>query len=85
MSQDKKEERYKRFIFIAQIISVSFIWVLVVGITIWLLGRLIESIRLSDATGFSITISLVMIPVYWTLACILTYVFVGLRRNRMTD
>ncbi|HEA66658.1 MAG TPA: hypothetical protein ENI07_07550 [Desulfobacterales bacterium] len=85
MSSNKRKERILTIIFIAQILHLSSIWVLVVGITIWLLKLLLLSIELKDNLGFSVVISLITIPVFWTLASLLTYVFVGLRRNRITD
>lgn len=85
MSKSKEEKRVDAIIFTAQIVSVSFIWVFVIGLTIWLGNLLLLSIELNDVPGFSIAISLVAIPVYWTLAAVLTYAFVGLRRHRKTD
>ncbi len=85
MSKGKEEKRVGAIIFAAQIMSVSFIWVFVIGLTIWLGNLLLLSIELNDVPGFSIAISLVAIPVYWTLAAVLTYVFVGLRRHRMIE
>lgn len=85
MSEDKEEKRVDAIIFTAQIMSLSLIWILVVSLTVWLVNLLLLSIELKDVPGFSMAISLVAIPVYWTLATVLTYVFVGLRRNRMIE
>jgi arginine exporter protein ArgO len=85
MPNDNKKKRVYNIIFAAQIMSVSFIWVFVIGLTIWLVNLLLLSIELKDEPEFSMAISLVAIPVFWTLASVLTYVFVGLRRNRVTD
>jgi hypothetical protein len=72
-------------IFIIQLMMVAFFWVFVAGLTIWLLNLLQLAIELNDVPGFPMAISLVAIPVFWTLASVLTYVFVGLRRNRIPD
>lgn len=85
MSKSKENRRPGDIISIAQIVSVSLIWVLVVSVTVWLLYLLQLAMELKDAPGFSVGISLVAIPVFWTLAGVLTYVFVGLRRNQRID
>ena len=85
MTETKAEKRVFDTILMAQIISVSLIWILVISITIWLLYLLQLAMELQDAPGFSVGISLVAIPVFWALASVLTYVFVGLRRNRTID
>ncbi len=85
MAKTKAGNRVVDIILMAQIISVSLIWILVISITIWLLYLLQLAMELKDAPGFSVAISLVAIPVFWTLASVLTYVFVGLRRNRTID
>ncbi len=85
MAERKWKSRDHDIIFMAQIMSVSLIWIFVTGLTIWLVNLLLLSIELNDVPGFSMAISLVAIPVFWTLASVLTYVFVGLRRNRIPD
>lgn len=85
MSKTNGKKRADDIIFIAQIMSVSLIWILVIGMTLWLLSLLLLAIELKDVPGFSMAISLVTIPVFWSLAGLLTYVFVGLRRNRRSD
>jgi uncharacterized membrane protein len=85
MSESRREKRIYNIILMAQILMMSFFWVFVFGITLWLVNLLLLSIELNDMPGFSMAISLVAISVFWTLAAVLTYVFVGLRRNRMTD
>ncbi len=72
----------KRFIFIAQVVSVSLIWLFVVVITLWILNLISLSIDLNDMPGASVGISIVAIPIFITLASILTYVFVGLQRGK---
>lgn len=68
-----------------QIASISLIWVLFSGIAVWILNLIKESLRLHDAPDASVGISLVAIPVFFLLASVLTYVFIGLRRGRKED
>jgi cytosine/uracil/thiamine/allantoin permease len=68
-----------------QILSLSLIWVLFTAIAVWILNLIKVSIALKDAPDASIGISLVTIPVFFTLASVLTYVFVGLRRGRKEE
>ncbi len=72
-------------IFIIQILSISLIWMFVFGVTWWILRLLIISINLRDAIDASVGISILVIPIFITLASILTYVFIGLRRNRFEN
>ena len=75
----------RRLIGILQILSVSLIWVLFTGIAVWIVNLIRQSIRLRDAPDASVAISIVAIPVFFLLASVLTYVFVGLRRGRNGD
>jgi flagellar biosynthesis protein FliP len=68
-----------------QVISLSFIWMLFTGIAIWIVTLIRESLRLHDAPDASVGISIVAIPVFFTLASVLTYVFIGLRRGRKEE
>ncbi len=72
----------KKTIFIAQLISLSLIWIFVIGIAVWIVNLILLSIDLHDAPGVSIGISIVAIPVFFILAGILTYVFVGLHKEK---
>ncbi len=65
-----------------QVISLSLIWVLFTGIAVWIVTLIKESLRLHDAPDASVGISIVAIPVFFLLASVLTYVFIGLRRGR---
>lgn len=65
-----------------QVISISLIWVLFTGIALWIVTLIKESLRLHDAPDASVGISIVAIPVFFLLASVLTYVFIGLRRGR---
>lgn len=61
--------------------SLSLIWIFVISVAYWIIHLLLLSIKLNDAPGASIIISLVAIPVFLTLAVILTYVFIGLHKE----
>jgi flagellar basal body-associated protein FliL len=60
-------------------------WVFVTGITWWIIRLIVLSVELQDAPDFSLIISIVIIPIFFTLASVLTYVFVGLQRNQAED
>lgn len=77
-----EEHKTAKITFLFQIISISLIWMFVFGITWWILRLLTTSIKLQDAIDASVGISILVIPIFITLASILTYVFVGLQRNR---
>ena len=66
---------------IAQMASMAFMWVFFLSISTWIFNLLALSMELQDAFEATIAIGLVAVPVYLTLACILTYVFFGLRRE----
>lgn len=86
VNQDEEEESLmKRIIIIAQIVSVSLIWLFVIVITLWILNLISLSIDLNDVPGASLGISIVAIPIFITLASILTYVFVGLQKGKKTE
>jgi hypothetical protein len=71
-----------RPIFILQVVSLSLIWTFFCVITWWIIRLITVSIQLQDAPDASVGISLVVIPVFGMLAGVLTYVFIGLQRNR---
>ena len=80
-----KEEptpRVSKIIFAAQVLSVSLIWMFVIGIAVWIINLIRLSLELHDVPGASLAISIVAIPVFLTLAAVLTYVFVGLQKER---
>ncbi|HEU5361401.1 MAG TPA: hypothetical protein VFU42_09635 [Candidatus Deferrimicrobiaceae bacterium] len=72
----------KKTIEVLQIVSITLIWVLFTGIAVWIVNLIKESLRLHDAPDASVGISIVAIPVFFILASVLTYVFIGLRRGR---
>lgn len=72
----------ERHIFIMQVVSIALIWLFVSAVTWWILRLIVVSIKLNDAPNASVGISIVVIPIFITLAGVLTYVFVGLQRNQ---
>ncbi len=79
---EKRKRVTPLFILFLQILSISLIWVLVVSVIWWILNLLSLSNYLHDAQNATLAISLLIMPLFVLLASILTYVFVGLRRNR---
>ncbi|MGB3398540.1 MAG: hypothetical protein WBA34_00040 [Candidatus Deferrimicrobiaceae bacterium] len=75
----------KKLIEALQVLSIALIWVLFTGIAVWIVTLIKESLRLHDAPDASVGISIVAIPVFFTLASVLTYVFVGLRKGRKEE
>ena len=80
MGEQSKPNQQKS-VFLAQVVSVSLIWVFVIGIGIWIANLISLSLELHDVPGASVGISIVAIPVFCTLASILTYVFIGLQKK----
>ena len=68
-----------------QVFSITLIWLLFIGIATWIVSLIRESLRLHDAPDASVGISIIAIPVFFTLASVLTYVFIGLRKGREED
>ena len=79
---DEPDTTNNTAIYVAQLLSVLLIWVFVLTITLWILNLIMLAIELNDAPGASVAISIVAIPVFITLASVLTYVFVGLHREK---
>lgn len=71
----------EKSIYIAQVLSILLIWVFVIAIAIWIINLLLVSIELKDVPGASIGISIIAIPVFFILASVLTYVFIGLQKE----
>lgn len=72
----------ERHIFIMQVVSLALIWLFVSAVSWWILTLIVVSIKLNDAINASVGISIIVIPIFITLAGILTYVFVGLQRHQ---
>lgn len=75
----------KRMIEGFQIMSISLIWILFTGIAIWVFNLIKVSFELHDAPDASVAISIVAILVFFVLASVLTYVFIGLRKGRNVE
>ncbi|HSR67906.1 MAG TPA: hypothetical protein VLU25_08180 [Acidobacteriota bacterium] len=71
-----------RWILALQLASLGGIWVFVLGISYWIVHLIGLARQWHDVPSASIAISIVAIPVFWTGAGVLTYVFFGLRRGR---
>ncbi len=71
-----------RYVFIMQVTSLGFMWVFVGAITWWIFRLITVALELQDAPDASVGISIVVIPIFLILASVLTYVFIGLQRNR---
>ncbi len=70
-----------KIIAMAQLASFLAMWVFVIGITIWIINLISVSVELHDAPGVSLGISLIAIPVFITLASILTYAYFGFKKK----
>ena len=79
MSEDKKEAKS---IIPLQLVLLLLMWSFAIGFSIMIVRILLISMDLKDAAGFSVVVSLIAVPVLLLLASILTYVFVGLHKNR---
>ncbi len=75
----------KKFIRILQIASLAYIWVFVIAVDTWILSLLRIAKKLNDALNASVAIGILAIPLFLTIASILTYVFVGLQKHRIPD
>ena len=71
----------EKIIATAQLVSFLFMWIFVIGITIWIINLISISVELHDVPGVSLGISLIAIPVFITLASILTYAYFGFKKK----
>jgi len=71
----------KKIIAIAQLASFLLMWIFVIAITIWIINLLTISVELNDVPGVSLGISIIAIPVFVTLASILTYAYFGFKKK----
>ncbi len=70
-----------RWIYLLQLASIAWIWVFVLGISYWIVHLIRLSHELQDVPSATVGISIVAIPVFWTVALVLTYVFVGMQKE----
>lgn len=75
-----KSTETPHWILVLQFLSIAWIWVFVLGISGWIIHLIGLSRTLNDVPSASIGISIVAIPVFFTGAGVLSYVFWGLRR-----
>jgi hypothetical protein len=68
-----------------QIASLIYIWIFVIAVDSWIISLLRVAQKLDDALNASVAIGIVAIPLFLTIASILTYVFVGLQKHRVED
>jgi hypothetical protein len=64
-----------------QYVSIFLMWIFAAAILIFVPWLIVVAARWNDALNWTLVISLVMTPVYLTVAGTLTYVFIGLRRG----
>jgi hypothetical protein len=72
--------RYRTWIRGLQYLSIFLMWMFALAIVIFIPWLVVVAARWNDALNWTLAISLVMLPVYLTVAGTLTYVFIGLRR-----
>lgn len=72
---------YRIWIRSLQFVSIFLMWAFAAGILLFILWLVIVAARWKDALNWTLAISLVMAPVYLTVAGTLTYVFIGLNRG----
>lgn len=71
-----------KIIFTLQVGSLALIWGLVIVISIWVVNLLRLSYKLHDVPSATFGISIIAVPVFVTIASVLTYVFVGLQKGK---
>ena len=76
---------YHKWITALQFLSIMLMWSFAAAILIFIPWLVAVSLRWNDALNWTLAISLVMTPVYLTVAGTLTYVFIGLRRGAPRD
>lgn len=75
----------KKVIRVLQIASLTYIWIFVIAVDTWILSLLRVAKTLDDALNASVAIGIVAIPLFLTIASVLTYVFVGLQKHRVEE
>ncbi len=76
---------YRSFINALQYCSIAMMWGFAAAIMIFVPWLIYIAARWHDALNWTLAISLIMTPVYLTVAATLTYVFIGLRRGAPKD
>ena len=65
----------------AQLASFLLMWIFVIGVTTWIINLILVSVEHNDVPGVSLGISIVAIPVFISLASILTYAYFGFKKK----
>ncbi len=78
MANKNNEERSIKFM---QGLSLAGIWVLATSMTLLFINLIHISYQVKDHQTASIAISIVAVVVFWILAGVLTYVFIGLHKH----
>ncbi len=63
-----------------QFVSIALIWIFVISLDVWIVSLLFVAKKLNDSINASVGIGIIAIPLFLTIAAILTYVFLGLRK-----
>lgn len=71
----------KKTIRLLQIASITYIWIFVLAIDIWILSLLQVAKKLQDALNASVAIGIIAVPLFLLIAGILTYVYIGLQKK----
>jgi uncharacterized BrkB/YihY/UPF0761 family membrane protein len=70
-----------RLIRVLQMISIALMWLFAIGVLVFVPWLVFVAARWNDALNWSLTISIIMIPVYLVVAGVLTYVYFGLQHG----
>ncbi len=70
-----------RTVYIIQLITLSFNWLLAISVTWWFVHLVVVSNQVKDTQTASLWISILAITVFWILAGVLSYVFFSLHRR----
>jgi membrane protein implicated in regulation of membrane protease activity len=66
---------------VLQFFTICLMWLFTLGVLVFVPWLVFVAARWNDAPHWSLTIAVVMMPVYLTVAATLTYVYVGLQRG----
>jgi len=80
-----KKEHEEKIIFFFQLLPLIGVWSMTLGMTGFVIYLINLSLQQADVPMAGIGISLVVVPVFWTIAGTFTYLFVGLRRGRKKE
>jgi hypothetical protein len=80
-----KNRGREKIIFLLQLVPLILVWSIALGFTVFIIYIINLSSELKDVTSVAVGVSLVAIPLLLTMASVLTYVFVGLKRGRKKE